>query len=258
MAEPTAMELTLLLADDEPIARRGLERALRAQPGVRDVIVCSNGIEALDQIRTRRPDAAFLDVAMPGMKGIDVARALTPRERPPIVFVTAFDRFAVEAFDLHAVDYLLKPFDPPRVRRAMDRVRERIVDGARRSGSFESLLENWDKRAPSTDRLVIRHNDGVVLVRFDDIDWFEAEDNYVRVHTEGRRYLTRLTMRALEDQLKGRDFARIHRGAIVNMAKVKELRAKFHGAYEVILADGTRLRLSRGFRDSVLGRRPSG
>jgi DNA-binding LytR/AlgR family response regulator len=144
------------------------------------------------------------------------------------------------------------------VRRAMDRVRERIVDGARRSGSFESLLENWDKRAPSTDRLVIRHNAGVVLVRFDDIDWFEAEDNYVRVHTEGRRYLTRLTMRALEDQLKGRDFARIHRGAIVNMAKVKELRAKFHGAYEVILADGTRLRLSRGFRDSVLGRRPSG
>jgi len=246
-------QLTLLLADDEPIARRGLDRALRAEPDVGEVISCGNGIEALEQIRRRRPHAAFLDVAMPGLKGIDVARALTTRERPPIVFVTAFDRFAVDAFDLHAVDYLLKPFDPPRVRRAMDRVRERLSSRAVEP-NIESVAKTLEDRS-SPDRLLVKHGGALVPVRYADIDWLEAEDNYVRVHAGGRRYLVRMTLQAMEDQLKGRDFARIHRGAIVNMAKVRDLRAKFHGAYEVTLADGTRLRLSRSFRDTVLGRK---
>jgi two-component system LytT family response regulator len=241
-------ELRVLIADDEPAALNGLARRLAAMPAVRVVATCLNGIEALERIRATRPDAAFLDVAMPGLSGLDVVRALTPSERPHIVFVTAYERFAIQAFDLYAVDYLLKPFARERLAATVARLHERRQGQTSANQSLDDFL------SASPDRLVVRDGETILVIPAHEIDWCAAEDNYVRIHAGPRRHLVRMTMRRLEEQLPRSTFARIHRSAIVNVERVRECAPLGGGEYRVTLVNGVRLVVSRTYRDAVLNR----
>ena len=244
-------ELRVLIADDEPAALSGLARRLAAMEGVRVVATCRNGIEALEQIRATRPDAAFLDVAMPGLSGLDVVRALTPAERPHIVFVTAYERFAIQAFDLYAVDYLLKPFARERLAAAVARLHERRQGRAPANHALDDFLSATQLGA---ERLVVKDGETVLVIPAHEIDWCAAEDNYVRIHVGSKRHLVRMTMRRLEEQLPRATFARIHRSAIVNVERVRECAPLGGGEYRLTLANGVRLVLSRTYRAVVLDR----
>ncbi len=241
-------DLLVLIADDEPAALNGLARRLAATEGVRVVAICRNGIEALEQIRVTRPDAAFLDVAMPGLSGLDVVRTLAPPERPHIVFVTAYERFAIQAFDLYAVDYLLKPFARERLAAAVARLHER------RQGANHALDDFLSATETGAERLVVQDGDTMLVIPAHEIDWCSAEDNYVRIHAGPRRHLVRMTMRRLEQQLPRATFARIHRSAIVNVERVRECKPLGGGEYRVTLVNGVRLVLSRTYRAAVLNR----
>jgi len=245
--------LDVLVADDEPAALSGLARRLQATPNVHVVAACRNGIDALDQIRATRPDAAFLDVAMPGLAGLDVVRALDPAERPYIVFVTAYERFAIQAFDLYAVDYLLKPFTRDRLAATVARLQERRRGRSRGNDSLEDFL-NATQAAPSPERLVVKSGETMLVIPAHEIDWCAAEDNYVRIHAGPKRHLIRMTMRRLEELLPSRTFARIHRSAIVNVERVRACAPLGGGEYRLTLVTGMQLVVSRSYRAAVLAR----
>ncbi len=248
--------IRVLIVDDEPLVRRGLATLLAEEPGIEVVGEARNGTEAVTQIRNNRPDLVFLDVQMPGLDGLGVLSALGPEERPAVVFVTAFDQYAVRAFDLHAVDYLLKPFDDERFRTALIRVRDRLQAGgaARERAAIAAVLAELRGTPAGPDRLAVREQGQIVLVPVDEIDWIEAADNYVRLHRGKQYHLLRESLNRLEATLDRRRFARIHRSAIVNLTRVRALEPIPGGEYDVILADGRRLTLSRGYRDRFQGR----
>lgn len=243
--------MRVLVVDDEPLVRRGIAALLADEPGIEMVGEARNGTEALTLIRGTSPDLVFLDVQMPGLDGLGVLAALEPEERPAVVFVTAFDRYAVRAFDLHAVDYLLKPFDDERFRTALARVRGRLRAGelAQERAALNALLAELRDTSPGPDRLAVREQGHIVLVPVEEIDWIEAADNYVRLHRGKQYHLLRESLGRLEETLDRRRFARIHRSAIVNLARVRALEPVPGGEYDVILTDGRRLTLSRGYRD---------
>jgi two-component system, LytTR family, response regulator len=245
--------LRVIVADDEPAALSGLARRLAATPNVRVVATCQNGIEALACIRAARPDAAFLDIAMPGLAGLDVVRALDPAERPHIVFVTAYERFAIQAYDLYAVDYLLKPFTRDRLATTVARLHERRRSGASSNEALQDFL-NSAHPAAAADRLVVRTGEKILVIPAHEIDWCAAEDNYVRIHAGAKRHMIRMTMRRLEEQLPRTTFTRIHRSAIVNLERVRECTPLGGGEYRLTLVNGVRLVVSRGYRAAVLAR----
>jgi two-component system, LytTR family, response regulator len=248
--------LRIVIADDEPIALRGLRRHLSALSGWELVAECSNGDDALAAIVQHEPDVALLDIMMPGRTGLDVVRSLPADARPAIVFATAYDAHAVAAFDLHAVDYLLKPFDSARFAEALSRTRTRIAErpSRHRNRDLDAALTVLEPTASAGTRLVVRHGDRLLIIPFDDLDWCEAADNYVRLHTQGKRLLIRETMLRLEQRLDRQRFARVHRSTIVNLTRVVEVHPLFHGDQELWLRDGSRLTLSRTYRDGVLAR----
>jgi two-component system LytT family response regulator len=245
--------LRVVVADDEPAALNGLARRLAASPQLRVVATCPNGIAALEQIRVTRPDAAFLDVAMPGLAGLDVVRALDPAERPHIVFVTAYDRFAIQAFDLYAVDYLLKPFTRERLAAAVSRLHERQRSRRSANDPLDALLQSAQP-VVTPERLVVRTAETILVIPPHEIDWCSAEDNYVRIHAGSKRHLIRMTMRRLEELLPRATFARIHRSAIVNVERVRECTPLGGGEYRLTLVNGLRLVVSRSYREAVLDR----
>jgi len=244
----------MLIVDDEPLARDRLRGMLQREPNVDIIGECDNGPDALTAIRRQRPEVVFLDVQMPGCDGLKVVNDLGPELRPAIVFVTAYDRFAVDAFAVQAVDYLLKPFDRDRLHAAVERVREYLR--AQRAGQLGATLENLLADATAavrkTDRLTIKADGRVVFLKPSEILWIKAADNYVIFHLVGGERLTvRETLSALEERLGATHFARVNRSAIVNLDRVKELQPTFHGDYTVVLHDGTRLPLSRSLRGSL-------
>ena len=235
----------VLIADDEPLARERLRTLLGAEDWVEVIGECQNGTEAVDSIAKLQPDLVFLDVQMPGATGFDVIDAVGPDRMPLVVFVTAFDKYALRAFDVHALDYLLKPFDRERFGQALGRARQQLE---------RRLLELvQDLKGPSQrlERFVIKAGGRVFFVRSDEIDWIEAAGNYVKLHVGADAHLFRETMNALEAQLNPDTFYRIHRSHIVNIERIKELQPWFNGEYVVILRNGTRLPLSRGYRDKL-------
>ena len=246
--------LRVIVADDEPAALSGLARRLAATPSVQVVAACANGIDALERIRATRPDAAFLDVAMPGLAGLDVVRALDPAERPHIVFVTAYERFAIQAFELYAVDYLLKPFTRDRLAVAVARLHERRRDRRPANEALEDFLNSTRGGAAPADRLVVRSGETILVIPAHEIDWCAAEDNYVQIHAGPKRHLVRMTMRRLEELLPRTTFARIHRSAIVNVERVRECAPLGGGEYRLTLVNGARLVVSRSYRAAVLER----
>lgn len=246
--------LRVVVADDEPLILADLVRLLSSEPGVSVVGQARHGLEALDLVQALAPDALFLDIQMPELDGLGVVSELDPATAPAVVFVTAFDHYAVKAFDAEAVDYLLKPFDPPRLRRALERVRLRVQQDNREDlqRAIASLLSHEGSRY--LDRIAARGVGRTSLLDVASIEWIEAADNYVRLHASDAVHLSRRTMRDLEQALDPARFARIHRSAIVSLAAVKELRPLGDGDQEVILRTGKRLVLTRSYREAFEAR----
>ncbi|HEX7243718.1 MAG TPA: LytTR family DNA-binding domain-containing protein [Longimicrobiaceae bacterium] len=257
--------IRVLAADDEPFARARLVRLLRRE-AVEVVGVCRNGEEAVRAIAAERPDLVLLDVQMPGMSGFDVVREVGPAAVPMVVFVTAHDRYALQAFEVNAVDYLLKPVHPDRFHAAVARARDRLEAGGRLqharqlaallatvAGQVGAAVAEPPPPAPADhlEWLFVRKGERVLTLRVDDVDWMGAEDNYVRLHVGKESHLIRERMQALEERLDPRRFARIHRSTIVNLERVRELRPWSSGEFLVILRDGRELRLSRRYRGKL-------
>jgi len=244
--------LRVVIVDDEPLARDSVRLALAHDEDVTVVAECEDGDAAAEAIDALRPDVVFLDVQMPGRDGFGVIEAVGPGRMPAVIFVTAYDAHALRAFEVHALDYLLKPFDDARIREALDR--------ARRAGALEerltALVEQMTRRGAEgghyVTRFVVRHGDRASLVRAADVEWIEADGNYVVLHVRGGAHRLRASLRALAEQLDPRQFARIHKSTIVNLDRVRELQPWFGGDYVAILVDGRQLRVSRSFAAGVL------
>ncbi len=272
-----------VVVDDEPLAREGLRVRLAREEDVEIVGEADDGPSAVDAILALRPDLVFLDVQIPGFDGFDVVAKTASTHLPTIVFVTAYDRYALKAFEVHALDYLLKPIAHRRFQEALRRARRELGrrdreaptdtgaewdgDAAVLSAVADRLRRLLDEReaaqplkeVPASEgprfvsRFTVRDGERFVLVRVTDVDWAEASANYVRLHVGPRTYQVRMTMADLERQLDPAQFTRIHRSAIVNLDRVREIRPEWHGEYEVALVTGATLRLSRGYRDRLLG-----
>ena len=249
----TMPSIRTLIVDDEPLARERIRLLLEKEPDLEIVGECSDGHEALAAIRSRSPDLMFLDIQMPELDGFGLLAQLDPGRLPAIIFVTAFDQFALRAFEVHALDYLLKPFDSERFQAAVQRARQWIQRN--QAGGLDqrlsALLADLKGVSKAPDRLAVKSGGRVLLLRIEDIDWVEAADNYVNLHLGKESHLLRETMNALEARLASDRFLRISRSTIVNLDRIKELQPMFHGEYAVILRDGTRLTLSRSHREKL-------
>jgi len=244
------LTLRSVVIDDEAPARRRIKRLLAAERGITVVGESGDGASAIELIESARPDLVFLDVQMPERDGFEVVKALPPDRLPVILFVTAYDHYALRAFDVHAVDYLLKPFTSDRFRMALSRARERIARRAE-DGGLASLAATLRNRPSYLTRVAVRNGGRTVLVDLTAVDWMEAADNYVTLHVKQREYLVREPLGTLEVQLDPDRFARIHRSAIVQLDRVVEWRPTSHGDAELSLRDGTRLAVSRTFRERL-------
>ena len=236
-----------LVVDDEPLARSNVTVLLRRDPDVDLLGECSSGIEALAQIRCMQPDLLFLDVQMPECDGFDVLELLGSATPPAIVFVTAYDQYALRAFEAGALDYLLKPFDDARFRRALDRAKATLAHGTL-------------TRPPISSRLILKDRGEVLFVKAADIDWIEAANYYACLHVGARTHVLRRSLVELESELDPAQFCRIHRATIVNLERIRSMELNDDGEYQVVLETGARLRLSRRFRrrlQSRLGLGPS-
>ena len=233
-----------VIVDDEPLARTNLQVLLLRDPEVEIVAECGSGAQAIGAIRNHSPDLLFLDVQMPDLDGFDVLEALGAEVPDAVVFVTAYDQYALKAFEAEALDYLLKPFDDSRFLRALSRAKEQI---RQRQG-------NRDGKPAALNRLIVKSAGRVAFLRTDEIDWIEAADYYACVHVAGRQHLLRRTLSELERDLNPELFCRIHRSTIVNLSRVSGLRLNASGEYEVAMRDGTKLRLSRTYREQLRAR----
>jgi two-component system, LytTR family, response regulator len=235
-----------LIVDDEPLARERLAALLADRPSFAIVGECRNGGEAVEALRGGAVELVFLDVQMPELDGFEVLQAIAPERWPAIIFVTAYDDYALRAFDVHAIDYLLKPFDRVRFERALGRaeadLRDRHDD---RDARLVALIERLRRERQRPQRLVVRSGGRIFFVNVAEIDWIEAAGNYVSVHVGGASHLLRDTMKHLEAQLAGARFARLHRSAMVNLDRIRELQQSGDGSWQVVLIDGTRLGAGR-------------
>jgi two-component system, LytTR family, response regulator len=247
------MKIRTLIVDDEPLARERLRALLQRDPEIEIAGECASGRSAVAAIKRYKPHLLFLDVQMPGLDGFGVLEAVGPERMPCTVFVTAYDQYALRAFEVSAVDYLLKPFDRERFEKALRRVKAWIR--GERTGNLDrkliALLEGLKPEPKYLERLVVKSGGRIIFLRSEEIDWIEAAGNYIRLHSGSEAHLLRETMGALEAQLDPDRFVRIHRSTIVNIERVKELQPWFRGDFVVILNSGVRLTLSRGCREKV-------
>lgn len=248
------MQITTLIVDDEPLARERLKRFLRDEPEIEIIGECGDGESAVTSIKQQRPDLIFLDIQMPEKNGFEVIRSLGVKKLPIVIFVTAYDQYALQAFDVHALDYLLKPFNKERLHRAVSRAREQFAK--KNSGSIDeriiSLLEDLRPEKRYLERLVVKTSGRIFFLKAEEIDWIEAAGNYVKIHSGRDAHMIRETMNGIEAKLDPDRFLRIHRSTVVNVDKIKELHPMFSGDYAVILRNGAELSLSRNYRDRFL------
>ena len=247
------MPLKILLVDDEPLAREGLRMLLSRDPDITSIVEAKNGQEAVNAIRNARPDLVFLDVQMPEMDGFSVVKEIGAEQMPSVVFVTAHDRYAIQAFEINAIDYLLKPVTEERftqtLNRAKGRLRSKPVDEASRQ--ILSLLETITSPHRYLKRLAVRTAGKTVFVDVEDIDWIEAAGVYVDLHVRGKELLYRSALNELSTSLDPTHFIRIHRSVIVNIDSISELQPISHGEFELVLNDGHRARVSRTYRTEL-------
>lgn len=253
--------MRVIIVDDEPLARDRLRALLSKEADVQIAAECSDGREAVAAIKREAPDAVFLDIQMPELDGFGVLSQLKGSKLPLVVFVTAFDEFAVKAFEVHAFDYLLKPFDKERLKSAVGRIREqlKVANPTDLTEKLSALLETLQHPqaapaaagAPTNERIAVKLDGRVIFVRPGDIDWIEAQDNYVKLHVGREAHLVRDTLSNFEARLDTKRFIRIARSTIVNIDRVREMQPMFHGEYVVILHDGSKLTMSRGYRETL-------
>ncbi len=247
------MTFTALLVDDEPLAREGLRMLLGRDPDVSSIREARNGSEAVEAIRAFQPDIVFLDVQMPEMDGFAVTAEVGPEHMPAVVFVTAHDRYAIQAFEINAIDYLLKPVTEERFAKSLARAKEHLhsapVDNASRQ--ILSLLETIALPQRPVKRLAVETGGKIIFIGVAEIDWIEAAENYVLIHAGNDRHLLHVTMSALEKSLDPEQFQRIHRSAIVNVGRIRELQPVMHGEYVITLANGVRLQSGRIYSEKL-------
>jgi two-component system LytT family response regulator len=242
-----------LIVDDERLARQRLRRLISREPEIVVLAECANADEAVDIIRDHPTDLMFLDIQMPGRGGFDLISKIGVDTVQAIVFVTAYDQHAIRAFEVHAQDYLLKPFSESRFRQSVQRVRDVLSQpqGSLRDLRRKQRSEDLSARQAQSNSLMIPLGERILFLKMHDVDWIEAEDNYVRVHAGRQSYLLRETMSAFESKLDPARFARIHRSTIVNLDMVTEFHQLINGEYSVVLRDGKQLRLGRSYRARV-------
>jgi two-component system, LytTR family, response regulator len=246
-------KIRTLVVDDEPIARARVVSLLRNETDIEVVGECATGRQAISAIESTSPDLLFLDIQMPEGDGLDLARAIQAQGAPAVVFVTAYDDYALKAFEVHALDYLLKPFSAERFRSALGHAREHVTH-RRKQADQPPAQSGREISGAQRNRLMIKSGGRIHFVRMNDIDWCEASGNYVRVHVGPQEHLVRDTMAHLESQLDPQQFVRIHRSTIVNVDRIQEMQSSLNGEYVVLLRTGMRLTLSRGYRDSIQAR----
>ncbi|WP_299582356.1 LytTR family DNA-binding domain-containing protein [uncultured Microbulbifer sp.] len=261
--------LTAVIVDDEPLARRGLRLRLEQMPGVEVIAECGNGREALELIPQMNPDVAFVDIQMPGINGLQLVQQMPLQKLPQVVFVTAYDQYAVEAFEVNAVDYVLKPIEEERLQLALTRAREKMAT-ADIAIQREQLLEavaDLTRESPQAleqklvsgqfagsaypDKIAVKDSGKITLVPAREIDWIDAAGDYMCVHALGETHVMRITMKELEQQLDPKLFQRIHRSTIVNLSRVREIRAHINGEYHLVLDNGECLKMSRSYKNKV-------
>lgn len=266
----TEEKIRALIVDDEPLALRGLRLRLAEFPEVEIIGECSNGREAVKEIKAQSPDLVFLDIQMPGLDGFGVVRAMIGAPAPLFVFVTAYDKFAIDAFEANALDYIVKPVEEERLKDALHRVREALHSKAaisRESKLVELLASlsederdrikelindpDWAEKDRYPERLSFKDGSKVVVLDADEIEWIDAAGDYMCIHAGGKTHIIRETMKALQTRLDPSRFQRVHRSAIVNVKKVKELHPHSNGEYFLILENGQELKLSRSYKDVV-------
>ncbi len=247
------MKIRTLIVDDEPLAREWTRNGLQDEPDIEIVGECGDGFEAVKAIVELKPALVLLDVQMPGLDGFGVLASLDAPDLPAVIFVTAFDRYALKAFEAHAVDYLMKPFSTERLRAAVDRARAEIDRSSSRElrAALNALLEDIQRERTFPEWLLIKKDDRSVFLRVADIDWIESSRNNVRLHVGKDIFLFHETTSGIESKLDPKKFFRIHRSTIVNIEKIKEMHPWFNGDYAVILKDGTKLTLSSTYRERL-------
>lgn len=273
MGDPVE-KLKTIIVDDEPLARRGLRLRLEQIEGVEVIAECGNGREGREQILELHPDVVFVDIQMPGVNGLQMVQQIPEEQLPQVVFVTAYDQYAVEAFEVNAVDYVLKPIEEERLSLALARVREKL-DSADIASQREQLLEavaDLTRESPEAlerklaagdfhmgegggshypEKIAIKDAGRITLVPAREIDWIDAAGDYMCVHARGETHVMRITMKELEQQLDPRVFQRIHRSTIVNLSRVREICAHINGEYHLVLNNGERLKMSRSYKNKV-------
>jgi two-component system, LytTR family, response regulator len=240
-----------IIADDEPLARKKLRLMLSSEPGVQIVAECENGAQTVRALTTYKPELLMLDIQMPDLNGFEILSRIPADDAPIVVFTTAYDRHAVRAFEAHALDYLLKPFDQERLHSAINRVRAELLKLSDREATFRVLnylSERVGRPSRPDRRLVIKTGGRIVFLNFDEVDWMEAAANYVRLNVGKQSYLLREGIGHIAERLDPAQFIRIHRSVIVNVQKIKELQPVNSGEYIVVLKDGKELSCSRGYR----------
>ena len=254
---PNGSAIRTIIADDERLARRKLRILLGSEPQVEVVAECPNGRQTVSAIRSFRPDILLLDIQMPDLNGFDVLGEISSDEMPQVIFTSAYDQYAIRAFEAHALDYLLKPFDQDRLHAAIERAsleirKSKDQEFTNRVLELLSTVKSQKKPTPEfEDRLAIRTNGRVVFLNLDEIHWVEAAANYVRLNTAKDSYLFRETISRISDRLNPADFVRIHRSMIVNVRRIKELIPVNSGEYVVVLNSGKELSCSRGYRANL-------
>ena len=263
-----SLPIKAVIVDDEALARDAIRLRLKDEPDIEVVGEAADGADAIDILRRIHPDLLFLDVQMPLMDGFEVIENVPPDQLPIVVFVTAYDRYALKAFETHALDYLLKPFTASRFQAAIDRARLEVAKSGDR-GTHRRLVELLEERRRARlrpaehdggghgylTRLAVKRHQRIALVGVADINWIESSGNYAHLHAHGASYVVRMTMGELERRLDPERFARIHRSTIVQIDRIQDIIAAWHGDFDVTLRDGTVLRLSRNYRDRVLDRK---
>jgi two-component system LytT family response regulator len=246
-------KITIMIVDDEELARMRIRELVLKDPELHVMCECSNGAEAVDALAKSKPDILFLDIQMPDLNGFGVLRKLNTNEMPIVIFVTAFDEFAIKAFELHAFDYLLKPFKKKRFEDAVQHAKNALRTRNQKEWIHRtfSVLESISLRGKYMDRFTIKDKGRIFFLKARNVDWIEAEDNYVRLHAGKDSYLIREKIGSVEKELDPADFVRIHRGAIVNVESIQELQQWFKRDYRVVLRNGTILPLGRCYRNQL-------
>lgn len=263
----TTDPIRVLIVDDESLARDTISLLLEDEPRFDVIGECEDGNEAVAAIREKQPDLVFLDIQMPGKNGFEVVEAIGAEAMPAVIFATAYDEYALRAFDLHALDYLLKPYDDERFERALNRAVKQIEQQkmGKMGNQLMKLVSGWRAsqepavaptpavaiETPYLERIMVKTRDALFFVQVDDIDWIEAAGDYVMLHVGTQTHLVRDSMTRMEKKLPPRSFVRIHRSTIINLSRVKQFKPYFHGDYIVYLNDGTELRLSRRYWSRV-------